>query len=97
MNGNAMSVFGTHLLHEARVLHAAFPDVAALRELSVGELPPWGGESEAAAACRRALGYLRDEMLLVRAGAVRDLTVLGDEIACAERALARLECVPEAA
>jgi hypothetical protein len=74
------------MLGEARALRAAFPDAEAMRELPVSPLPPAaenGGQE--AAECRAALGYLRDEMMVVRAGRAMDLTVLDDEIACVER------------
>ncbi len=70
------------MVSEARVIRAAFPDVAVVTALPVSTLPPKAlGDSEA----RKALGYLRDEMLLVRAGEAADLTVLNDEIANIER------------
>ncbi|VTR93567.1 unnamed protein product [Gemmata massiliana] len=73
---------GGHMVSEARAIRAAFPDVAAMTALPVSALPPKAsGDSEA----RKALGYLRDEMLLVRAGTATDLTVLDDEIANVER------------
>jgi len=68
------------LLDQARALEAAFPDGVA--GLSVADLPD-GGPPDLIPALR----YLRDEMLLVRAGNVTDLTVLDDEIACVERLL----------
>ena len=86
-----MKTLVMRMLDEARALRAAFPDARALRGLPVSDIPAAADdESESATACRGALGYLRDEMLLVRAGEARDLTVLDDEVACAERAMARL-------
>jgi hypothetical protein len=79
------------MLNQARAIRAAYPDVGAMRELPVGDPPPEStGETEWEAALRAALGYLRDEMLLVRAGKANDLTVLNDEIAGVERLLAGL-------
>ena len=71
------------MLCEARALRTAFPDAEAMRGLPIGDLPP-EGSGEGAAELRAALAYLRDEMLMVRAGRARDLTVLDDEIAYAE-------------
>jgi hypothetical protein len=69
-------------------MRAAFPDGEARRDLPVSAVPPESsGEGEEVAAYRAALGYLRDEMLLVRAGKAHDLTVLDDEIAHAESLL----------
>jgi hypothetical protein len=73
------------MLAEARALRAAFPNVDAMRDLPVSALPPTDGEQPS--ECRVALGYLRDEMLLVRAGKAESLTVLDDEIAGVERLL----------
>jgi hypothetical protein len=73
------------MLSEARALRAAFPDGAAMRGLPVSPLPP--GQGPEASEFRTALGYLRDEMLLVRAGKADDLGVLDDEIAHVERLL----------
>jgi hypothetical protein len=79
---------GGRLLAEARALRAAFPDVAAMRAVWVSGIPAASGEdaadsSDYRAACR----YLRDEMLLVQAGKVTDLTVLEDEMTGVERRL----------
>lgn len=82
---------GVRMLSEARAVRAAFPDVEAMQELSVSPLPPKAQNGDAAATeYRPALGYLRDEMLLVRAGKANGLTVLDDEIACVERLLPTL-------
>jgi len=73
------------MLGEARALRAVFPDADAMRELPVSALPLQSpDESDEMIEYRAALGYLRDEMLLVRAGRADDLTVLDDEIACVE-------------
>lgn len=78
----------TNMLSEARAIRAAFPNVAAMTSLPVSPLPPKAETGDAVAAdYRAALGYLRDEMLVVRAGNARDLTALDDEIACVERLL----------
>jgi hypothetical protein len=76
---------GERILDEARALRAAFPDADAMRALPVSALPPKApDEDEEVTAIRAALGYLRDEMLLVRAGKADSLTVLDDEIAHTE-------------
>ena len=87
MDRSELRALGRRLLEEARALRAAFPDVAAMRELSVSaaRAEPFGDDEFAA-----ALGYLRDEMLLVRAGGTDTLTVLDDEIALAESLLTTL-------
>jgi hypothetical protein len=59
------------LLSEARTLQAAFPDIEAMQRVEISDLPA-GNES---------LRFLRDEMLLVRAGQAGTLTVLEDEMA----------------
>jgi hypothetical protein len=85
MNRDEMRTMKMQMLGEARALRAAFPDADAMRELPVSALPrPSADEGEDIIAYRAALGYLRDEMLLVRAGRAGDLTVLNDEIACVE-------------
>jgi hypothetical protein len=83
-----MMTMGTRMLGEARALRAAFPDADAMRGLPVTVIPAAPpDEGETAHEYRAALGYLRDEMLLVRAGRATDLTVLNDEIVCVERLL----------
>lgn len=83
-----MRILGGRMLGEARALRAAFPDAGAMGALPVSTLPPAAaGEAAGATALRAALGYLRDEMLLVRAGKAGSLTVLDDEIAHAESLL----------
>jgi hypothetical protein len=79
----------TRMLNEARALRAAYPDAEAMRALPVGALPAESPGGDAASALRAALGYLRDEMLLVRAGRAGNLIVLDDEIACVEGLLPR--------
>ena len=65
-----------------------FPNSTAMREVSVSPVPPASpGEDDGMVACRAALGYLRDEMLLVRAGKADSMTVLDDEIAYTESLL----------
>ncbi len=82
MDRSEMRILGAHMLNAARALPAAFPDADAMRELTVSEiLPPTGDEDKAASAFRAAFGYLRDEMLLVRAGKANDLSVLDDGMA----------------
>jgi hypothetical protein len=79
---------GMRMLREARALRAAFPDANAMGDLPVSALPPESpNEGDEVIEYRTALRYLRDEMLLVRAGKADDLTVLDDEIACVERLL----------
>jgi hypothetical protein len=73
------------LLDQARALKAAFPGGVA--GVPVADLPDGGGYPDLMSALR----HLRDEMLLVRAGKVTDLTVLDDEIACVERLLPRCD------
>lgn len=78
---------GRQLLHEAEALREAFPDATALRDLPVGaRVSPGDGYGP----LRAALGYLRDEMLVVRDGKANTLAVLDDEMAHAEDLLARL-------
>jgi hypothetical protein len=86
MSRDEMRDVSVRMLGEARALRAAFPDAGAMRELPVSAIPAaTGDEGEDEAAYRDALGYLRDEMLLVRAGKADSLLVLDDEIACVER------------
>jgi hypothetical protein len=88
MDRDEMRTTGARMLNEARALRAAFPDADAMRELPVSAVPAASpADSEDATAYRAALGYLRDEMLLVRDGKAHDLTVLDDEIAYAESLL----------
>jgi hypothetical protein len=76
------------MLGEARALRAAFPDAGAMSGLPVSDLPPRDPDENVwVAECRAALIYLRDEMILVRAGKTGTLAVLDDEIACVERLL----------
>ena len=90
VDGNETRTTEMGLLNEARALRAAFPDVDAMRELLLSALPPEAPDGdEEATAFRAALGYLRDEMLLVRAGRADSLTVLDDEIAYTESFLSR--------
>ena len=86
MGRSELMTMGTRMLTEARALRAAFPDTDAMRELPVSDRPP-EPEGGGASALRAALVYLRDEMLLVRSGKARSLTVLDDEIACVESLL----------
>jgi hypothetical protein len=57
------------LLREAHALRTAFPDLEAMQSVTISDLP------EVAAR------FLRDEMLLVRAGKSGTLNVLEDEMA----------------
>jgi hypothetical protein len=83
-----MRTLGLRILAEARALRGAFPDADAMSELSVSAIPSVApGDNDGVAEYRAALGYLRDEMLVVRAGRAVTLTVLDDEIACVERLL----------
>ena len=72
------------ILAEARAIRAAFPDTQAMQGVTISPLPP---EPTGGAALRAALRYLRDEMVLVRAGKADDLVVLDDEIAGVEHLL----------
>ena len=75
------------MLAEARALRAAYPDAGAMAALPVSGLPtapPGDGKGPV------ELHYLRDEMLVVRAGRAADLTVLDDEMANVERLLRRI-------
>jgi hypothetical protein len=88
MNASEARHLGSRLLTEARALRASFPDVDAMREVRVGDLPEaQAGDGQDAPDSPAALRYLRDEMLAVRAGRASDLTVLDDEIAGVERLL----------
>jgi hypothetical protein len=84
MGRTELRAAGEELLGQARALRAAFPDVAAMGALPVATLPAGLPAADPAAGLRAALGYLRDEMLLVRSGGADDLVVLDDEIAHAE-------------
>lgn len=84
---NEVRAVGACLLDEARAIRAAFPDAAAMRDLPVSPLPPGGANGPEESECRAALGYLRNEMLLVQAGRATSLVVLDDEIAGVERLL----------
>jgi hypothetical protein len=75
---------GEQLLVQARAILAAYPDAAALQGLPVHPLSADGTGWPALAA---ALRYLRQEMLLVRAGQAGGVGVLADEIAFTERQL----------
>ena len=88
MNQEMVNIIASRMLAEARALRAAFPDADAMRELSVSPLPP--GPGVGSGDHHAALGYLRDEMLFVRAGGAFDLTVLDDEMTCVERLLDRV-------
>ncbi len=72
------------LIAAARALRAAYPDRLAMARVDFGG-PPAG--PEAPPGLRRALGFLLDEMLLVRAGGAEGPWVLDDEMARAEAAL----------
>ena len=89
MDRSELRALGHRLLEEAQALRAAFPDAVAMRELTVSAAPagPFGDDETTFAA---ALGYLRDEMMLVRAGGTDTLAVLDDEIAHAESLLTSL-------
>ncbi|MBN9520669.1 hypothetical protein J0H58_19485 [bacterium] len=80
----------SRMLAEARALRAAFPDADAMGELPVSAVPVSPDATDALSDCRAALGYLRDEMLVVRAGKATDLTVLDDEMANVERLLRKV-------
>jgi hypothetical protein len=77
---------GRRMLAEARALRLAFPTPAALRATPLTPLAAAPGHE----ALRAALGYLWDEMVLVRDGKAGDLGVLDDEVAHAEGLLDRL-------
>jgi hypothetical protein len=90
MDRSELRARGRRLLEEVRALRAVFPDAGAMRELPVDEAQPGPFGDEGATACAAALGYLRDEMLLVRAGGTNTLAVLDDEIVHAESLLTNL-------
>jgi hypothetical protein len=87
VHANEVTTMGLRLLGEARALRAAFPETGAMAGLPISDLPaaPPGDAEDVAGY--PVLGYLRDEMLVVRAGRAKDLTVLDDEIAAVERLL----------
>ena len=88
MDRNEVRIMGGRMLAEARALRAAFPEVGVMSELPVSPVPPGADDgAEDPADGRAALGYLRDEMLVVRSGKAADLTVLDDEMANVERLL----------
>jgi hypothetical protein len=87
VNRDEARSLGSCLLTEARALRAAFPDAAAMGVLTVTSVPAAGVAAEGPSDCLAALVYLRDEMLVVRAGKAADLTVLDDEMANLERHL----------
>lgn len=86
MNAVGWREIGERLLDQAAAVRQAFPDAAAMAEVSIGREP-----LPEAAAVRAALGGLRDELLLVQSGTGAGvLYVLDDEAANAARELARL-------
>ena len=86
MSPEELQEVGRRLLAEALELRAAFPDVGAMAAIPVSDIPASGNVKDGSSA---ALRYLLDEMVAVRAGRAKDLTVLDDEIAGAQRLLAR--------
>lgn len=89
MNQTELRALAVQMLGEARALHTAFPDVVTMRELPISVVPQEEPCSGGRTGCA-ALRYLRDEMLLVRAGLATELTVLNDEITCVEALLRRM-------
>ncbi len=78
------------LLRAADAVRAAWPDPAAMSRLPAGDTPPAGPADGASAALITALGYVRDELAVVRGGRADTLAVLDDEVANARRLLAAL-------
>jgi hypothetical protein len=90
MGRDELRVVGERLLEQARALRTAFPNLAAMRQVAVGDIGTEPvGEVGRAVALRAALGYLRNEMVLVRDRRADALTVLDDEIANVERLMPR--------
>lgn len=83
MERNELRSLGRRLVREARAIRATYPNVEGMGELPVSAVPPEPPGNEGAAFWR-ALGYLRAEMVLVRAGHSGTLVVLDDEIALVE-------------
>ena len=81
-----MQIAGRRLLDEARALRAAFADRDAMNDVTITPLAGGVGFED----LRSAMGYLRDEMVLIRDGKSDTLTVLDDEIAHTESLLAQL-------
>ena len=82
---------GERLLAQAGSIRAAYPDVAAMSGLPVADLGPAPPGGETIALAWAALGWLREEMILVRAGRAGTSAVLDDEIACVTRRLTILK------
>jgi len=91
MNMHEGRAIAVRLLEQARAIRAAFGDPGVLCEISVGPRPvaPASGE-DAARNLHAALGYLWEEMVLIRDGKTATLVVLNDEIAHTEWLMARL-------
>jgi hypothetical protein len=86
MNRSEWREWSERLLAQARLLHAAFPNADAMQSITIHALPHLGpGATTEDFVIRRAMSYLRDEMLLVRDGKTDSLTVLADEMASLER------------
>jgi hypothetical protein len=91
MSRDDVRAAGERLLAAARSVRAAFPDVGAMRRVAIGDRPDCSvGEAPEAARCRAALGFLWDELALVRAGKADTRTVLDDEMTHAAGLLAGL-------
>lgn len=86
MERDAMMIAGRRMLAEARSLRAAFPDAAAMWGMVISA-PPTSSNYPALVS---ALGFLRDEMLLVQDGKAPTLGVMDDEMANVESLLSRL-------
>ena len=87
MGRDEVRAMGSRMLAEARALRAAFPNMDAMHDLRVSAIRTSPVDAGDEAGLAAALGYLRDEMLVVQAGRAADLTVLDDEMANVERLL----------
>jgi hypothetical protein len=86
-----LRALGNRLLAEARALRSACLHDGVTRELPVSEVQKGTFADDAKALTLwAALGYLREEMVLVRDGKAGTLTVLDDEIAYTEELLRSL-------
>lgn len=92
MNGIEWRQIGERLLWEVADVRQAYPDAAAMGRVAVGpeELPAAAGRF---ARLRAAIGHLRDELRLVRAGGAGTLGVLDDEVDNVLRELADARAV----
>ncbi|MBN9118107.1 MAG: hypothetical protein J0I06_02910 [Planctomycetes bacterium] len=93
MSRNELRAAGLRLLADARALRAAFPAVAAMRTVSLGEVGSVPLDRNLA-EFHAAMRHLQAEMVVVRDGRADSLAVLDDEIANVVRLLPAPEGEP---